>query len=284
MTTAAREEIPPLFQGLFDDAALFPPGNAPTPNAVRLHGEHRRSAHAGLVGGFVCPSGRLSELDAAARENDLGTRAVSLTVPGGVDELARAVRSVGAYPGLRLAAIEVPVPAGELPAALRELSTVAGAEGCAVFVEVPVRDVTASISDQLAESGLCLKVRTGGTVAEAFPDEAMLAAAIGTAVRSRVRFKCTAGLHNAIRHVDPATGFAHHGFLNVLLSVHAAQIGSAVAGDLLAARDPAELARQVRALSPEAAETLRAQFRSIGSCSITEPLNDLRTLGLVSAA
>lgn len=284
MTTLAGQPIPPLFQSLFDDAALFPPASTPLQQAVRLHGQHLRSPHAGLVGGFVCPSTRLTELtehiDAAA-EGDFGK--VSLTLPGGRSELAGALRAAAEYPWLRLAAVELPVPAGELSEGLDELSTAAATQGCAVFVEVPVADLTAAITDQLAASGLGLKLRTGGTTAEAFPGAAVLAAAIGTAVRSQVEFKCTAGLHNAIAHLYPPTGFAHHGFLNVLLAVHAAETESVAVEDVLAMRDPDELARQVRALSSEATGAVRARFRSIGSCSITEPLADLTTLGLVSA-
>ena len=38
-------------------------------------------------------------------------------------------------------------------------------------------------------------------------------------------FKCTAGLHHAVRHRAADTGFEHHGFLNVLLAVAAALTG-----------------------------------------------------------
>jgi hypothetical protein len=284
VSTVPGEPVPPLFQGLFDDAALFPPASTPLQRAVRLHEQYLRSRHAGLVGAFVCASTRLAELSDAVADGDSGEIAVSLTVPGGRPQLAGALRSIGEHSLLRLAAIELPVPALELSQALEDLSTVAGTRGCVVFVEVPAADLTAAITDQLADAGLGLKLRTGGTSAEAFPTGAVLAAAIGTAVRSGVEFKCTAGLHNAIAHLDPATGFAHHGFLNVLLAVHAAQTGSAAVADQLAAHDPDELAGQLRALSPEAVGTIRAQFRSIGSCSIEEPLADLQTLGLVNAA
>lgn len=284
MSTVACEPVPPLFQRLFDDAALFPPASTPLQQAVRLHGQHLHSRHAGLVGAFVCASTRLTELSDAVADGDSGEVAVSLTVPGGRPQLAGALRSIADYSILRLAAIEIPVSAGELSQAVDDLNTAVGTQRCVMFLEIPAADLTAAITEQLADAGLGLKLRTGGTTAEAFPTDAVLAAAIGTAVRSGVEFKCTAGLHNAIAHVDPATGFAHHGFLNVLLAVHAAQTGDTAVEDQLAARDPHGLARQLRALSPEAVGTIRAQFRSIGSCSITEPLADLTTLGLVSAA
>ena len=42
---------------LIDDAALFPPGNAPMPAAVAAHRRHRAAAYRELVGPFLCPAG-----------------------------------------------------------------------------------------------------------------------------------------------------------------------------------------------------------------------------------
>ena len=43
----------PLLTELCDDAALFPPGNAPLDRALPAHAAHRIADHAGLVGTFV---------------------------------------------------------------------------------------------------------------------------------------------------------------------------------------------------------------------------------------
>ena len=101
----------------------------------------------------------------------------------------------------------------------------------------------------------------------------------------RLPFKCTAGLHNAVRHRDPHTKFEHHGFLNVALAARtAATTGSASAtAAVLAERDPNELAAAVRTLTPQDVAALRAMFCSFGTCSITEPIGDLVAMGLVTA-
>jgi hypothetical protein len=52
-----------LFEAIFDDAAIFPPGNAAMPDAVRTHMKHLRSEHGDWVGPFVCSADRLVELD-----------------------------------------------------------------------------------------------------------------------------------------------------------------------------------------------------------------------------
>jgi hypothetical protein len=289
--------VPPLFSGLFDDAALFPPGNAPMAEAITGHARYQREWYADLVARFVCPAGRLAELDGAlaaavmsspeisapASSNlAVSMPQVSMTVPGGPAELAPAFAVAEGLPRLRISAVELPVSAAELPAALDELSRTAQ-RGIAVFAEVPVAEVDRELAAALRQAGLGLKLRTGGTTADAFPDTWALAGAIEAAVGAGVRFKCTAGLHNAVGHVEQATGWAHHGFLNVLLAVHAAQTGGAASGPL-AVRDGAVLAEQARGLSDAEVVAVRAQFASIGSCSILEPLTDLTDLRLVSAA
>jgi hypothetical protein len=274
-----------LFSGLFDDAALFPPGDAAMPDAVRDHAGYRQDWYADLVARFVCPAGRLAELDGALAEAPDAPAGfeVSMTVPGGPSELAAALAAAEESPRLRIGAVELPIGATELPEVLGELATVAE-QGIAVYAEVGVADVTAELAGALHSAGLGLKLRTGGTTAAAFPAAGVLAAAIEAAVAAGVRFKCTAGLHNAIGHDDPATGWAYHGFLNVLLAVHSAQAGGRPPAELLADRDGAALAEQAGILSAAEVAAVRARFASIGSCSICEPLTDLTELKLVSDA
>ncbi|MGZ5399221.1 MAG: hypothetical protein ACXWDM_04350, partial [Nocardioides sp.] len=91
--------------------------------------------------------------------------------------------------------------------------------------------------------------------------------------------KCTAGLHNAVRHVA-ADGFAHHGFLNVLLATIRAFDGAGTdeVVALLEERDPDAL---VTTAEGESLARGRRWFTSFGSCSVHDPLDDLTTLGLL---
>ncbi|CCH87893.1 conserved protein of unknown function [Modestobacter italicus] len=97
--------------------------------------------------------------------------------------------------------------------------------------------------------------------------------------------KCTAGLHSAVRHTDPATGFRHHGFLNLLAACDALAAGepAASAERWLAEDDGAALATAVRTWSPDRGARARAVFRSFGTCSVLEPVEDLVALGLLPA-
>ncbi|QBJ96201.1 hypothetical protein ERC79_09610 [Rhodococcus sp. ABRD24] len=279
--------ISPLLAGLCDDAALFPPGNAPMDAAVPAHFEHERSDHAPLVGPFVFPAPRLGELPEIVAKQD-GELELSLTVPAGTDAVPAALEQLRTIDGVKLVAVEIGVSEGQAPdglfAALDEIA--ATAPGVEIFVEVPRDDRRPAILAGLVGTPYAAKFRTGGIVANAYPDEAELATAIHAVATSGVRFKATAGLHHAIRNTDPDTGFEQHGFLNVMLATHRA-IGGASVGEIaatLADRDGTSLAGALAGLSAEAVDALRARFRSFGTCSISDPLTELVGLGLVPQA
>lgn len=276
----------PLLTGLCDDAALFPPGNAPLDIAVPAHSGHARSAHAPLVGTFVFPAGRLGELaEFLGRRTSSDELVLSLTVPTGTASVPAALERAAAIPGVSVAALEIAVTAeqsiDDLFAELDEIA--ATAPELDIFVEVPRDERRPGILARLAGTPYAAKFRTGGVVAEAYPDETELADAIHTVVSGSVKFKATAGLHHAVRNTDPETGFEQHGFLNVLAAVAAALdgAGSAELAAVLAERDGAVLADRLEGLSAERITSARNLFLSFGTCSISDPLTDLLELGLV---
>lgn len=70
--------ISPLLRGLCDDAALFPPGNALLAEAIPAHAAYLQADYDALVGPFVFPAPRLSELAAYVSADSPVT--LSLTV------------------------------------------------------------------------------------------------------------------------------------------------------------------------------------------------------------
>ena len=260
-----------LFDRFFDDAAIFPPGNAAMDDAVRAHVAMLGSPLARHLGPFVCSASRLTGLGDALVAADVDAFDLALVTPAGGSAVA-AITAVDNDPRLRLRAVEVSgTQAGDpLPAV---------PEGTLLLVEraaTPPFDLPPDVA---------LKLRTGGETPDAFPDEARLASALADALARGLRFKLTAGLHHAVRHTDPATGFEHHGFLNVVLAVHATLTES---GDDLAAtlaeRDATVVAAAVADLDEAARGLVRSRFLSLGTCSITDPVDDLRKLGLVEEA
>jgi hypothetical protein len=296
-TAEPSAPVPSHLARLVDDAAVFPPGNAPLPEALAAHRRHRAAPYADLVGPFLVGDLRLPDLRALLAGADSAVP-TTVVVSGGAGALGPAVRWAGGTEGLRLAAVEMVLRdeedlghnARRVVAAVDEL--LAGGElddAVPVYVEPPrLRGLEPSRSwlaalDEIAAADHRLKFRTGGVDADAFPSADELAHCIEAALDRELRFKCTAGLHRAVRHRDDETGFEHHGFLNVLLATRAGLDGARHADlvDVLEERDPATLADRVRHAGSDALTSARRWFTGFGSCSVLEPLEDLVGLGLL---
>lgn len=289
--TSTALSIPPVLRRLCDDAAIFPPGLVPLPEAVPAHERHVRGPHGALVGPFVLGAARLLDLPPLVQGRPAGSLDIAVTVPA-PDGVQAVVTTVALLPPLRLRALEVAVPPSmaadavvpALDGALAGMDVAGGALD--VYVEVPRDDRRPDLLAALAGSPYRAKFRTGGVEADLVPGEAELARAVLDAVARGLAFKATAGLHHAVRAVDPEAGLDQHGFLNLMLATDAALRGGSE-DDLvaiLAERDGAELAARFAGLDDERGAALRRTFVSFGTCSITDPLDDLVDLGLVGPA
>lgn len=268
---------PSLFHGICDDAAVFPPGNLPLDDAVWAHHRHKESPYADLVGSFVLAAADLDELVPLVGELPAGSFPLSVTAPW--QDAPAALDAVATLPAIRLTGLEVTLDGTDPAEAVRLLDGTAAARQVPVFVEVPRDDWRGPCLDALANSQCFAKLRTGGVQADLHPDEKELAEVVVALVRSGVAFKATAGLHHAVRNTDPRTQFEQHGFLNLLTAVDAAREGADVDTlvGLLAERDTARVLDGVRRLD----SSVRDSFRSFGTCSIIEPVEDLVVLGLL---
>jgi hypothetical protein len=275
--------VPRLFERLCDDAAVFPPGNLPLAQAVPAHLEHRAGRHRRLVGPFVVAAAALPELAGLLSGRPAGSFDLALTVPEPA-AVAGALAAADGIAAVRVGAVEVAVPAGIGAAEVVPVldAARAGRPDLPVFVELPRDERRPDLVRALAGTGLLAKLRTGGVRAELYPGLEELAQALVVTTRAGLPVKATAGLHHAIRNTDPATGFEQHGFLNVLTAVDAALAGADAAelARLLAERAPEVMAERISALGARS-DRVREQFRSFGTCSIAEPLDELVVLGLL---
>ena len=261
---------PEAFAALVDDAAVFPPGNADLPDALTAYADRAGEWWSSLVGSFVITDTALGSVPAGVPVS------VVLTSGAGAVE---GVAALAARKGLRLAGLEVAVRDADDPVGnVRRIDAAARAAEVDVplFVEVP-GPATASwlaAADEVAACGHRLKLRLGNVDHALVPDSGTVAGWIDAALDRETPFKATAGLHRAVRH-DPEGGGAH-GFLNVMAATAALwDSGSeADATALLEQRDGSALADLDLA-------SARRWFTSFGSCSVTEPLDDLISLGLV---
>jgi hypothetical protein len=278
--------IPPLLERLVDDAAVFPPGSATVAAAIAGHRGHRAAWYSALVGRLLLPTSALAEATRTLGPDDSVDIGIVADVP--LDHLDRYV--TGVDPRLRVGQVEAAVARrGEDPRPGLDLllSLCARWPAADVYAEVPLTAGLLAALDRITThraggTRIAPKFRTGGLAAELFPTPMELAAIICACHERGLDFKLTAGLHRALRHNDPETGFTHHGFLNVLAASMAAADGAEVVEvcEVLAATDPLPV---IEATRPHRARS-RPLWIGFGSCSVTEPLEDLRALGLVDAA
>lgn len=262
------------FAGLLDDASIFPPAEAQVAVAVREHRRHHQSWYAELVGPLVFPAAGLTSDFAAVLDGQPLT--VSLTVRrSAVQGPLRQAAGLG----VTVTALEI-LPDGEV----KDLVAMLDAElppDVLGYVEVPRGPGLAGALDALAGTRYRAKFRTGGTEPAAHPTEDELAHSLLAATMAGVAYKCTAGLHHAVRHTDG--DLEQHGFLNVLLATAGAQDGAGASelSSILSKRHGISLAHRLTALSADRIARARESFVSFGTCSIADPVGDLVTLGLL---
>lgn len=299
-----------LLENLIDYAGLFPPAELPMAEAVRNFAAYRQSEYSWMLGKFIVPASRLEEFEQAAAEfwpHDGENGFWKLSALGGTnlqDDLANINRfSRRHYFGEQATAV-MPMQA-MIDTIEFKASTVAEIQAamCAMhptltcFIEIPTADDPTELIKAIGAEGAFAKVRAGGVTAEAFPSSQQLARFLAVCAEEDVAFKATAGLHHPLRSVNRLTykpdsaSAMMHGFLNVFLAAAFAQNGL----------DVPQLAEMLEETSLDAfrfeegcvywrnemlvvghIRNARSLFSiSFGSCSFTEPIEDLQRLQLL---
>lgn len=279
--------------GLVDDAAIFPPGEAPLPEAVSAYLSRRSEPWVGLVGPLVVADRVLPDLPGlvAGVQPRLP---VSVVCSGGAGSLEPAARWASELDDVDLHALELALrDLDDLTGSAQRVTRAAEALASSAGLEVPLHVEVPPLPpdgradpawlgalDELAATDLRLKFRCGGPDPSAVPSPVALARQIDAALDRELAFKCTAGLHHAVRRADPSTGRTEHGFLNVLLATRASLDGEP-AEQVLQEADPAVVVERVRELGDEPLARTRRWFTSFGCCGVEDPYRDLTELGLL---
>jgi hypothetical protein len=283
--TPTRPAPRALFAGLIDDAAVFPPGLRPLPDAVREYQAQRDRPYADLLGPLLVPASAAAQLpELVGQEQGAGPLRVSLIARPGtpVREVQHAVDTLAGAEDVEVVGVEL----GHQPGWESALEL-----GVPVVVEVS-RDPFAQqrAMEELAAAGdhpVRAKFRTQSTSELEVPTPAELATFIVRCARRGTGFKLTGGLHHAVAGTRARAGGGteeQHGVLNVLLATRAAREGAdagALAGTL-ADRDAGGLAERVRSLTEEEARDVRAGFTAYGCCGVLDPITELHDLHLIA--
>jgi hypothetical protein len=300
-----------LLSRLIDYAGLFPPAALNMLQAVTNYDAYQRSEHSWMLGRFIVPAARLNEFDETLAGLNAGvSKPWSLSVLLGTDvpaDLARIVSfnakgsaAIGSAGGGQECPPHTRVESAEVkantPDDVKRLAAIIPRE-LATYFEIPLVGREGDCIAAIAECGCGAKIRTGGETEDKFPDSAQVIDFMKLCANARVPFKATAGLHHPIRSVHRLTyqpdsaSTLMHGFLNVFLAAAFLRAGMEprVAVELLEERSSKAMSfdaegimwREHRLTMSEIASARQGFSISFGSCSFTEPIDDLRSLGLL---
>ncbi len=290
-----------LLARLIDYAGLFPPAALGMPQAVTNYNAYLNSEHAWMLGRFIVPAARLNEFEEIVR--GLPTEPSnpwSLSVLLGADVAADLARlnvwgghsCPPAHP-FTVDSVEVKV---NTPQDVKQLAAIIPSQLAAYF-EIPLSGRERDCIVAVAECGRAAKIRTGGETADKIPACAQVIEFMKLCADAEVPFKATAGLHHPIRSMhrltyqpDSASALMH-GFLNVFLAAAFLRKGiePKLAIELLEERSAEAIRfdsdgvtwREHRLSANDIAVARQGFAVSFGSCSFTEPIDDLRSLGLL---
>jgi len=277
--------IDALITGLIDYAGLYPPASLDMKAAVRNYLEYSHSAHSRTLGRFVVDLDRLpSLLDATSNNVSAMKLSGVATHLADWNELHRLVGQ-----GFAIDAVEIK---GALTGEIGRIAMHVP-PGIDIYFEVPM-DPPPAMLDAVATAGARVKIRTGGTAAEFFPSTQRLAQMLAELASRHLIFKATAGLHHPFRGrfaltcADGSPTAVMHGFMNLATSAALLHFG----GDAREAQlvleeewagtwqitDDAIFWEENSWSADELREVRQQFFAAFGSCSFTQPVQELEAL------
>ena len=276
-----------LFQRLFDDAAVFPPGLAPLPRAVRDHVARQSGSYADLVGPLLLPVSAIADLlDLEHPPLEVGLIGRPGTSPALVGE---ALLRLSLRPSVTVTAVEIGWSPDWLDAdGWGPDSWPAESTGTRHSIEVPRgAELDRALSDLQAHAGgthpVQAKFRTGSIPGQPAPTATELATFVRASIDHDLSFKLTGGLHHAFSRTSSA-GEHQIGFLNVIAATRWALAHGGEVPEmetLLAVRDQVQILDIITRMSEADSSVLRAFFTSYGCCGVMDPVSDLAALGLI---
>ena len=287
-----------LLRGLIDYAGLFPPAGLAMDAAIHNYDSYRNGEYAWMLGRLIVPAARLEEYAEAVRNAGIDASAWSLSVLAAAGDAAAIARfNSGADESGAAGSGSIDVLESKASNA-REIQDAAQAFGrnYQLYFETPPEKWSSLLPATAVAKGRA-KIRTGGEVVSAIPEESRVLEFLRIASERRLAFKATAGLHHPLRATqsltykpDSPTGVMH-GFLNVFCAavlLWHEQDHRQEAAWMLGERDADAITMDEAmtwhnsgvTLTAQQIEEAREQFCiSFGSCSFTEPIEDLRNLG-----
>jgi len=290
-----------LLRNSIDYAGLFPPAGLDMDAAVANYHRYRAGESAWALGRFILPVNRLPEFEQAAAKHTPRPSAarpwllgvlLGPDLAGDLDQVTEFNRRHAAS-GTQIDTVEA--KAGSSDAVRDTMHRMPS--HLQAYLEIPIHHDPTNLIAAIDRTGARAKVRTGGVTRDGFPSTADLLRFLRSCLRARVPFKATAGLHHPVRaqyrltYAPDSPSGTMFGFLNLFLA----------AAFLYAGMEETDAAQILDEESPQAfrfdgsgvswqdhrigqdalAGARRELIVSFGSCSFTEPLEELQALNLL---
>lgn len=290
-----KSPLQTLLYGAIDYAGLFPPAKLELRPALEEYRRHLDGEEAWLVNRFVCPVGLLPELKGLLEAGEqlsvsaIGTGGTDLAAFQAATKSDLALIEAFETEDATVDGFEVRLPAGvrvaDAAKALR------GLEDRDTYLEVPLGPGLEDHLHAIADSEtLAAKARTGGITPGSHPAAPLVAAFLRECLDLVIPFKLTAGLHHPLPYDDATTGDRMHGFLNVFFAAALAAEQDFSRSEIVAILEDRDarnfsvsedaIAWRGSRVGEESLVELRDLMGGFGSCSVTEPVDELRALGL----
>jgi hypothetical protein len=285
-----------LLESIVDYAGMFPPAKLDLPAAMANYEIYCRSAEVWMLGRFILSASRLNEFFAllptlTAKDSQPIPWSLSIIIsPNWETDLAQ-LPALSQHEKIAIASLEFsPLSPAEIAKIIPRLPV-----GVESFFEIPWNSNLEIYLDVLRSTKAAAKIRTGGITPESFPHSTQICRSILAFARTKIPFKATAGLHHPLPGKYPLTYESNsasapmHGFLNVAL------LAALAYGEKVTESEGIELLAESSATSfqwhedgiawrdrylhiSDLAASRRYFFRSFGSCSFQEPIDDLKQM------
>jgi hypothetical protein len=283
-----------LLASIVDYAGLFPPAKLDLHLAMVNYTDYQLTPYSWLLNRFVLPVFRWNEFAAFLPTLDLKQRSLSLIISKDWETEIEIVRSLISNNNITVTALEFPpLPPTEIQRILPHLPAKVD-----VFFEIPLSGDLKPYLTVLQHSGAAAKIRTGGITVDAFPSSTELCQCILSFAEAKVPFKATAGLHHPlpgkhrVTYEPNSPSTVMYGFLNL------AVLAALLYWQKITPQEAVEVLQNTNSNSfqfttdvitwrgyhlniAEIEQARQKFFRSFGSCSFQEPVDDLKELKLL---
>lgn len=287
-----------LLSSIVDYAGLFPPAKLSLEKAIANYARYCQTQNHWLLGRFVIPLSRLAELktliaDIASENTITNPWLLSVILSENWESELKQIQTFNYSNKLAIASIEFkPLPPEEIARAILHLP-----KKIESFFEIPLSENLEPYLAVLKGTKAAAKIRTGGLNQEAFPRPERLCQFIFASKAAKVPFKATAGLHHPlpgkyfVSYEPNSLATSMQGFLNLSILtalVYGQKLTQKEALQVLQESSPNgfqfrddSISWQDLCLNLSELKQGRYFFRSFGSCSLQEPLDELEELQLL---